>query len=275
MGVASTLAAMLGLWMMLASLMAIAWVVEQRTRNSGWIDVVWTCAMGLTGIAGATALSVSNLSQRQLLVSGMVLLWALRLAAHIAQRTTTIVDDPRYAKLRQQWGASASRNMFGLLQAQALLSVPMLLSIFLAASNPAELFTVMDLVGLVLFCTALAGSSISDLQLVRFKQRKQTAGRVCDVGLWAWSRHPNYFFEWLIWLSFAMMALNFSGTSGSGYLALAGPVCMYWLLRYVSGVPPLENHMLEKYGAEYAAYQKRTSVFVPLPPASTPLSSSS
>ena len=254
-------------WLMLAVFMAFAWLVDQRTGNSGWVDVVWTGAMGFTGVAGATAAySLGSLGARQILVATLILIWALRLAGHIVRRTTVIADDPRYAKLRIQWGPDAARNMLYLLQAQAALSLPMVLSVMLAAWNPQPIFSVMDIIAVAVFAIGLAGSAIADLQLTRFKQLPTSHGRVCDTGLWAWSRHPNYFFEWLVWIAFALLAINASGDWPWGYLALAGPICMYWLLRYVSGVPPLEAHMLAKYGNHYASYRKSTSVFFPQPP---------
>lgn len=267
MGLLILLGLFLGLWLMLAVLMAVAWWIEQRTGNSGWVDVVWTSAVGLTGIAGATAPahSFGDLTYRQLLIVIMALLWTLRLSGNIAGRTTTVSDDPRYAKLRLHWGDEAPRKMFWLLQAQAALSMPMVLAIVLGACNPAPLFTATDWIAAILFCVGLAGSALADRQLARFKQSHGSSGPVCNTGLWAWSRHPNYFFEWLVWVAFALFAINLDGWIW-GYAALIGPACMYWLLRYVSGVPPLEEHMLAKYGAAYAGYQKSTSVFVPLPP---------
>jgi steroid 5-alpha reductase family enzyme len=261
------LALVLGLWLMLAVLMTVAWWIERRTGNSGWVDVVWTSAMGLAGIAGATILfSFGELTNRQILITLLVLLWALRLAGHIAYRTSTVSDDPRYAKLRLQWGAEASRKMLWLLQAQAALSVPMVLSIVLGAWNPAPLFTAADWIAIIVFCVGLIGSAVADMQLTQFKQSNDMSGEVCSSGLWAWSRHPNYFFEWLVWVAFALFAITLSGDWVWGYIALAGPACMYWLLRHVSGVPPLEEHMLAKYGAAYSSYQTTTSVFFPLPP---------
>ncbi|MGI9476602.1 MAG: DUF1295 domain-containing protein [Hyphomicrobiaceae bacterium] len=267
MDVVTLLATAMGIWLSLAVLMAGAWWIEQRTGNSGWVDVVWTFAIGLTGLFGATVLVGDGApSNRQLLVASLILVWALRLAGHIVRRTTSVSDDPRYRKLRDQWGDAASRNMFLLLQAQAMLSVPMVLTVVLAAGNPAELFTSLDGVAALVLCSGLAGSAVADWQLTRFKQKNPSTGRVCNTGLWSWSRHPNYFFEWLMWLGFALLAIDVSGGSLWGYLAFVGPICMFWLLRYVSGVPPLEEHMLAKYGSAYEAYQRETSVFLPFPP---------
>ena len=97
---------------------------------------------------------------------------------------------------------------------------------------------------------------------------RPTATVICDVGLWGWSRHPNYFFEWFGWLAYPLLAIDLGGAYPWGFVALAGPVCMYWLLVHVSGIPPLEAHMLERRRDEFRAYQARTNAFFPAPPRS-------
>nr|HAQ95548.1 hypothetical protein [Afipia sp.] len=86
-----------------------------------------------------------------------------------------------------------------------------------------------------------------------------------DTGLWGWSRHPNYFFEWLGWLAYPLFAIDFGGDFPWGFAALAGPICMYWLLVHVSGIPPLEEHMLRRHGSKFHDYQSKTSAFFPYP----------
>jgi len=88
---------------------------------------------------------------------------------------------------------------------------------------------------------------------------------VCDIGLWRWSRHPNYFFEWLFWLAYPLIAIDLAGYNPYGWLALLAPICMYWVLVYVSGIPPLEEHMLRSRGETFRAYQLRTRAFFPFP----------
>lgn len=256
---------LLALWAAFAAIMALAWLIDQRTGNAGWVDVAWTSGVTVTGIIGAVWLAPGAFDARQALVAALVLAWGARLAFHIASRSKAVSDDPRYAKLRELWGEDTARKMFQFLQLQALCSMPIVLAIVLAAANPAPLANVTTSTGLILFAAALLGVALSDRHLAQFKA-SSAPGTVCDVGLWAWSRHPNYFFEWLVWVAFALMALDFSGAWNVGYLAVLGPVCMYLLLRYGSGVPPLESHMLEKYGDAYRDYQSRTSVFFPLPP---------
>jgi steroid 5-alpha reductase family enzyme len=252
----------------LAAVMTIAWVVQQRSGNSGWVDTVWTAGLGTVGVAAALApISGDATSARQVLVAALVGIWALRLGVHIARRTRGISDDPRYADLIRGWGDNARPQMFWLLQKQALVSVPLALSMFLAAHNPTPGLGIRDLLAALLLAVAIGGEALADQQLHRFRRAPDNAGRVCDTGLWRWSRHPNYFFEWLGWLAYPLLAVDPAGAYPWGWLALAGPLCMYWLLAHVSGIPPLEQHMLRSRGNAFRAYQRRTSAFFPWPPA--------
>jgi steroid 5-alpha reductase family enzyme len=260
----------------LSAVMAGAWLIWRRSRNSGWVDATWTFGLGAVGIIAA--LSPSGFSglvtPRQILVALLVAFWSLRLGLHIAQRTARIVDDPRYAKLLHDWGAKAPRQMFWLLQKQALVSIPLAVSILVAAWNPAPGLRLQDWIGVLVLVAAIAGEGMSDRQLRSFRADPSNRERVCDAGLWSWSRHPNYFFEWLGWLAYPLLAIDPSAYGGSyaggsypwGWIALAGPVCMYWALVHVSGIPPLEAHMLERRGEQYRAYQMRTRAFFPAPP---------
>ena len=105
---------------------------------------------------------------------------------------------------------------------------------------------------------------MADRQLAAFKARPDSHGKVCDAGLWAWSRHPNYFFEWLVWCACPCFAV--SAAWPWGWAALLAPAMMYWLLVHVSGIPPLEAAMLRSRGPAYRAYQQRVAAFFPRPP---------
>ena len=139
------------------------------------------------------------------------------------------------------------------------------LSIVVAAHNPNPNLRIQDLIGLATLLAAIVGEAIADWQLRVFKSDPANRKAVCDVGLWRWSRHPNYFFEWLSWLAYPIIAIDLAGHNLFGWLALAAPVCMYWVLVHVSGIPPLEDHMLCSRGEAFRAYQKRTRPFFPLP----------
>jgi steroid 5-alpha reductase family enzyme len=173
-------------------------------------------------------------------------------------------DDPRYAALAQKWGPAAPRRMFAFLQAQALASVPLAFAVFLAAHVPRPFLSIQDYVGAAIAIAAVGGEALADEQLRRFKFHAGNAGRVCEDGLWRWSRHPNYFFEWLGWLAYPVIAL--SPAYPWGWVSLGAPAIMYWILVHASGIPPLEAQMIGSRGDRYRAYQARTSAFFPLPP---------
>jgi steroid 5-alpha reductase family enzyme len=140
------------------------------------------------------------------------------------------------------------------------------ISIALAVQNPDSTLRAVDLIGTALLLGAIIGESVADRQLRMFNANPHNRGKVCDVSLWRWSRHPNYFFEWLYWVGVAITAIDLGGYNPYGWLALAAPICMYWVLVHVSGIPPLEAHMLRSRGDLFRAYQRCTPPFFPLPP---------
>lgn len=249
----------------LAILMAGAWVVQQRTGNSGWVDTIWTFSLGLVG-AGSALWPVAGAAPnaRQWLVAALVAVWSLRLGTHIAVRTKGMTDDPRYAAFAKEWGADSPRKMFFFVQNQAWASIPLVFAIFVAARFPGEALRPQDYLGVLILFAGIAGEGLADAQLKRFREDPANKGRVCDAGLWRWSRHPNYFFEWFGWLAYPVIAL--SPDYGWGWVTLLAPIFMYWILVHVTGIPPLEAQMLRSRGDRYRAYQSRTSAFFPLPP---------
>ena len=249
----------------MALIMAIAWLAQQRTGNSGWIDVSWVAAVGMTGVASALfAATEATAPARQAAVVALVAAWSLRLAWHIGSRALRTGDDPRYAELIRQWGSNAPKRLLFFAQSQALAGIPLVLAITLAAHRPAAGIDGQDLFGLMIMLTGVLLAAIADRQMQLFSSHPGNRGMVCTTGIWAWSRHPNYFGEWLVWLGVAVVAFDFAW----GWLALAAPAWMYWLLVHVSGVPPLEQHMINTRGQVFRDYQRRTSVFFPMPPKS-------
>jgi steroid 5-alpha reductase family enzyme len=251
----------------LSAIMTFAWIIQQQTGNSGWVDTIWTFGVGLVGVVSAlTPLADATVQPRQFIVAAFAAIWAARLGIHIAVRTAKIVDDPRYAKMIEGWGENARQEMFWLLQKQAAVSIPLAMAMFLAAHNPVSGFAPADFAALAVMALAVIGEGFADWQLRIFKSNPANKGGINDVGLWRWSRHPNYFFETLGWLAYALLAVDLSGVYPWGWLAFAAPACMYWLLVYVSGIPPLEEHMLRARGDQFRAYQRRTNAFFPAPP---------
>src|SRR6516225_5295513 len=263
------LGALFAMALALSVLMAFAWVVQQRSGNSGWVDTVWTFAVGMVGAGGALWPATGDApNARQWLVAALVAIWSLRLGLHIAVRTAGIADDPRYAAFAKEWGVDSGRRMFTFLQNQALGSVPLVFAIFVAAHFPHASLRAQDYLGALILLIGIAGEALADAQLKAFRSKSDNKGRVCDVGLWRWSRHPNYFFEWFCWLAYPVIALSLHYPWG--FASLLAPVFMYWILVYVTGIPPLEEQMLRSRGDLYRAYQLRTSKFFPLPQAHNP-----
>jgi steroid 5-alpha reductase family enzyme len=253
----------------LSVLMAGAWVVQQRTGNSGWVDTIWTFSVGLTGAASALwPIGGSAPNARQWLVASLVAIWSLRLGSHITMRTAGIADDPRYAGFAREWGVDSTRKMFIFLQNQGFGSIPLVFAVFIAAHFPSEGLRIQDGLGALILLIGIAGEARADAQLKNFRTDPANKGRVCDAGLWRWSSHPNYFFEWFSWLAYPVIALSadYPFAYAWGWATLLAPVFMYWILVHVIGIPPLEAQMLRSRGARYRDYQARTSMFFPLPP---------
>jgi steroid 5-alpha reductase family enzyme len=245
-----------------------AWALQRATGNAGWVDVVWTFATGAGGVVYALAPTVGYTpGPRAYLVAALVSIWSLRLGLHLAVRSARAKrEDARYAYFRGQWGAAFESRLLVFLQIQALSSALLTLSVLVAARNPAPALKWTDFAGAAILTVAILGEGLADRQLARFKSYPPNRGAICDVGLWSWSRHPNYFFEWFGWLAYPAMAVDFTGRWPWGWVAVTGPAFMFFLLRFASGVPPTEGAMARSRGAAFARYQARVSAFFPWPP---------
>jgi len=239
----------------LSVVMIAAWWWQRRVANGGWVDAFWT--FGLGGVGAMVAL-IAGHGARSWLVALLIGAWALRLGMYIAARTRSGPEDTRYAQFRVDWGASFQVRMFWFLQIQAAAAAMLLVPVYLAAVSPRPLGWV-DGVAVAVAVVAVLGEALADRQMHAF--RRDHHGKVCDAGLWGLCRHPNYFFEWLYWVTYPLLAAG----APWGWLALIGPAAMYWLLVHVSGIPPLEAQMLRRRGDAYRDYQRRVRAFVPIP----------
>jgi steroid 5-alpha reductase family enzyme len=251
--------------------MTAAWLVQHTTRNAGWVDAFWSFGIGATAAICALAPLPGTdwrvPPPRAMLVTALALLWSFRLGLYIARRTAgSSREDARYARFRQEWGSAFGARLFGLLMIQAIVAALLAICVMLAARNPVHGVRALDVAAALLLAGAVAGEALADAQMHRFRRSADARGKVCDVGLWAWSRHPNYFFECLAWCAYPLFAFDPSFRWPWGLAALAGPAAMIWLLTRVSGIPPLEREMLDSRGALYRDYQARVSAFLPLPP---------
>lgn len=260
--------ALIGACLFLSAVMFAAWLVQRRTGNAGWSDAFWSFGLGAAGtvLAMVPVAGTQYPTPRQMVVAALVAIWGLRLGSHIARRSLNGPEDSRYAQFRKEWGGDFQRRLFAFLQIQAAAGAFLALSMLAAAQNPDPHFRVQDVLALGVLAAAVVGEGIADRQLRAFAQNPNNRGRVCDRGLWAWSRHPNYFFEWIGWFAYPLFAIDLTGTYPWGWLALTGPAFMYWLLVHVSGIPPLEAHMLRSRKMAFENYRQRVPAFFPRKP---------
>ena len=252
---------------MLAGLAAVValftalWLVSLLVRNSSIVDMWWGPGILLIGVT--YAVTSNSAGDRDSVVVGLLALWAVRLAWHIGARNIGHGEDFRYAKWRRERGASwwwFSYFKVFILQAVIAWIISMPLYFAIAAPAPAR-FTAWDAAGAMLFAIGFVFEAIGDEQLRRFKNDPANKGRVLDTGLWRYTRHPNYFGEALLWWGFGLF-----GVAAGGYAGLIGPAIMTFLLIRVSGVSLLEQTLKES-KPEYHDYIRRTSSFLPMPPA--------
>src|ERR1700761_3137295 len=204
---------------------------------------------------------------RQMLVAALVAVWSLRLGAYVAMRVAKGAEDVRYAQLRREWRGAFQGRMIGLMLVQAPATTLLAVSILFAAREP-EGFRYADMLGVLILVAAILGEGAADGQMKRFKADPANHGKVCDTGLWAWSRHPNYFFEFFGWLAYPVIAIN--ALNPWSWLSLIAPAIMFAILRFGTGVPPLEAAMVQSKGDAYRRYQSRVSPFLPRPPKDLP-----
>ena len=260
------LAIWLSVWAVMAVGMAITWAYQRAVQNGGWTDVFWTFGTGACGVACAL-LPVAGLpwpTPRQAMVAALVAAWSIRLGLYMLVRVARSPEDQRYTRFRLEWGEGFQRRMFAFLQTQAPATAALCLAIRLAADNPAPGLRAQDLIGAAILIVAVLGEGLADAQMRRFKADPARHGQVCQTGLWAWSRHPNYFFEWFGWLAYPVIAIGLDRPWS--WLALIAPLAMGHFLINVTGVPLLEQAMIRSKGQAYRDYQARVSAFVPLPP---------
>ena len=246
-----------GGWLFASLLMLVLWLVQRRTGNAGIVDVGWAAGIALLAI-GYALLGPAPLAFR-LVAAAMGAGWGFRLAWHIHHRGHGKPEDGRYTQLRKDWGPRFQRKLFSFYQLQAftvaLLAVPYL---FVALHVDAT-WTALHLAGLGVWVIGWSGESIADAQLNAFKRRPDKPSPVCQVGLWRYSRHPNYFFEWLTWVGLALFAMS----APLGWISIFCPLAILYILLRVTGIPATEEQALRSKGDAYRAYQRTTNAVVP------------
>jgi steroid 5-alpha reductase family enzyme len=245
-------------YLAMAVVMAGLWVLQLRMRNASIADVGW-CG-GLIAVVLWYAIRATGETERKMLVAALAVLYAGRLGFYILlNRVIGKAEDVRYRHLREQWGSSEAVRMFGYFQLQALAVAAFSLPFLVLIQSPRPLFALIEFVGLLIWIVAVSGEAMADRQLAQFRSKSWNRDRVCRDGFWRYSRHPNYFFEWLHWWAYVVM-----GVSTPGWLLTwIGPVGMGWALLKVTGIPRAERQALKSRGEDYREYQRTTSSFIP------------
>ncbi|MBD1393768.1 DUF1295 domain-containing protein [Mucilaginibacter glaciei] len=240
-------------------IMALVWLWSYKIKNAGVVDIFWSYNFPV--IAIILLIFAPGFETRKYLICGMAILGGLRLGTHLATRVLKHLyeEEPRYAHIRKEWGANAEQKMFGFFQMQAISNVLLAIPFFISVMNPDPQISVLEHAAVVLWAISVVGEATADKQLSNFKKDPTNKGKVCDTGLWHYSRHPNYFFEWLMWVSYFVFAL----ASPYGILAVISPAIILYLLLKVTGIPTTEQQSLRSKPEAYKKYQENTSVFIP------------
>lgn len=241
------------------AVMLLVWLWAYRIRNAGVVDIFW--AFNFSIIAIVLALTSNGLPARILMVCALVFIWSMRLGVYLLLRVGSHLEqeEGRYRKLREEWSPNANLRFFFFFQMQALSNIYLSIPFFLACFNTAPTIGVLEYIGMAVWAISLIGEGVADSQLKKFKSNPDNKGKVCNTGLWNYSRHPNYFFESMIWVGYFFIAL----TGPYGWLAILSPATILFLVLRLTGIPMTEEQSLRSKGDAYREYQRTTSAFIP------------
>lgn len=229
-----------------------------RGRNDV-ADVAW--GFGFVVVAGVSLAMGDANAPRGLLVSALVLAWGARLALHIHARNAKRGEDPRYRQWREAWGRwFLLRSFFQIYVLQGTLLVIVAIPIIFANTSAETSWTIMDGLGLSVWLFGFIFESVGDWQLLKFMRNPANKGKLMTTGLWRFTRHPNYFGEVTLWWGVWLIVCAIP----NGWMTLVGPLTITFLILKVSGIPMLEQHYAGR--ADFEAYKRSTSIFLPLPP---------
>ncbi len=248
----------------MSGIMAALWWWQRRSGDAGIVDVAWSLGVAGTALLFSTSVADRN-GPRTVAICLLVSVWAIRLSLFVLRRLWALPEDGRYTTLKKEWNEQAQRKLFWFYQMQAAASVLFALPMLVAFHNRSA-WSGWDVAACVIGIVAIGGESLADWQLWSFRRNSQNKGRVCRAGLWNYSRHPNYFFEWLHWWAYVF----FAGFASWGWWNLAFPLAMLYFILFQTGIPPTEKQALQSRGDAYRDYQRTTSAFVPWFPKKSP-----
>lgn len=238
--------------------MLALWGGQRFHRNAVMADVGFCVAFSFVVVG--YGLGAEGDPLRRLIVASMGAIYSIRLAGHLFfNRVLGKPEDARYQTLRQQWGARAPFYIFLYFQGQAVAVAVFSLPLLVLMQNLNSRWSGWELMGFFIWVVALSGEAWADWQLERFRQNPRNRGKTCRIGLWRYSRHPNYFFEGLLWCAYVLMGIGVP----YGWLTLIGPLLMILALLKITGIPFSESQALTNCGEDYRGYQQTTNAFIP------------
>ncbi|MEM1082127.1 MAG: DUF1295 domain-containing protein [Pseudomonadota bacterium] len=237
------------------------WQWQRASGRADYVDVAWS------GLIGVLALLYAVLGdgsvEKSLLAAVVAGSWSYRLCTHLWIRLNGHDDeDGRYQAMREHFGDRIQPFFFGFFLFQGLLAWLFAMPAWVVASDPRTNISLWVIAGLAIWLISLVGETVADRQLQAFRVNPQNKGKVCQIGLWRYSRHPNYFFEWLHWFAYPLIALG----APNQWITWLGPVLMLLFLYRVTGIPYTEMQSLKSRGDAYRDYQRTTSALFPWPP---------
>ena len=239
--------------------MTITWFIQLKNNNAGIVDVTWSYNFAL--LAYLAFVFGDGLYDRKVLLTSIAIIWSVRLGTYLYRRNVGKAEDVRYAKLREDWGKAATVKMLFFFYFQAIFNMILAVPLVLICFNKDTQLHFNEYLGAAIVLLSVAGEGLADWQLKQFKADPKNKGKVCEQGLWYYSRHPNYFFEWLVWVGFLIFALS----APYGYIAIVSPVLILWTLLKMTGIPMTEELSIKSKGDLCREYQRTTSAFVPMP----------
>ncbi len=239
--------------------MMAGFIYQAKKKNAGIVDAIW--AFGVMSASIYFAMKGSGDTQIRILIALLSGVWFLRLGMHIFLRMLSEPEDGRYAYVRQLYGKKTNFFHFPFFTFQAGLIVLFSLPMWVVTHHQTPQLWSMVLAVLITVI-AFIGEHQADHQLHLFRSDPHNQGKTCRLGLWKYSRHPNYFFEWLHWFAYPVLGIGMS----QGYWLWLSPLCMFLFLWFITGIPFTEKQAIKSRGNDYRDYQKTTSAFFPWPP---------
>ena len=242
-----------------SGVMLVIWLWAYAIKNAGVVDIFW--AFNFTLIAAVIFSCANGFEDRKNIVWVLSGLWSLRLGIYLLIRVGSHLktEEGRYAQLRKEWAPNANLKFFIFFQMQAVSNIFLALPFFIVAMNPKPQLNILEYIGAGMWLISIIGEGVSDLQLKNFRNNPANKGKVCQNGFWNYSRHPNYFFQLMIWVS----VFIFSVSSPYGWIAIVCPLTIGFLIFKVTGIPMTEEQSLRSKGDLFREYQRTTSAFIP------------